>query len=331
MRKHSSPKLLQQPLTANRIRNSVSPASLTAAIKNPVIPVVNNSINNNNKYDEHQSSSLYEQALFDTILSSSSWMEQVEIFRQYHGLPASSLLKNKNKNNKHRQLPKNWWLQYAPFIHPSFWSSSLQQHHSYYSPSNLSLIRNQFSMVPLQSYGDAVISLSLSTMDFTLISPRCAAAVAVDVEGNDQQKKMNSNNNKADHISKGTKLIKKEREQMKNGLQDAGFICSNIVGASRRKIQIGDNKNKDKNSSRILEIPSWKEDLLLMCKPSDLMNQKKKGKMMNTDEKDEEYLALQEEACVGSFVAFIGAISVEFGVDTASKLMWKMAATAEKK
>ena len=337
MRKHSSPRLLQQPLTANRIRNSVSPASLTAAIKNPVIPVVNNSINSN-KNDENQSSSLYEQALFDTILSSSSssWMEQVEIFRQYHGLPASSLLKNKNKNNKHRQLPKNWWLQYAPFIHPSFWSSSLQQHHSYYSPSNLSLIRNQFSMVPLQSYGDAVISLSLSTMDFTLISPRCAAAAAVAVEGNDQQKtninnhKNNNNNNKSDHISKGTKLIKKEREQMKNGLQDAEFICSNIVGAPRRKIQIGDKK--DKNTSRILEVPSWKEDLLLMCKPSDLMNQKKKGKMMNNnDEKDEEYLALQEEACVGSFVAFIGAISVEFGVDTASKLMWKMAATAEKK
>ena len=90
-------------------------------------------------------------------------------------------------------------------------------------------------MVPLQSYGDAVISLSLSTMDFTLISPRCAAAVAVDVEGNDQQKtNINNNNNKSDHISKGIKLIKKEREQMKNGLQDAEFICSNIVGASRR-------------------------------------------------------------------------------------------------
>ena len=334
------------PLTASRIRTSISSTTLKAAIKNPVIPVLNS---NNN---------LYERALFDVIINNQdntkyqNWMNQIELFRQYHGLPASKILMNNDKNSNTESpmllLPRNWWLQYAPFIHPSFWASQevkankKLQHQQQpnntnnkslmlmTSKSNTSLLKNQFSMVPLQSYGDSVISLALSTMDFTLVSPKCAGEYRP-VE----QDTISSSSEEM--ITKGMKQIRKEREIAKRGLQDAEFICKNIVGAPRKKITTTTIMNKNKNNSdeeeetrkRILEIPCWSDDLLLMCEPSDLKrnNSMSKPNMLQIDDNNnnEEFLALKEEACVGSFVAFIGSVSVEFGVDTASKLMWKLA------
>ena len=90
----------------------------------------------------------------------------------------------------------------------------------------------------------------------------------------------------------------------------------------------------------LVTIPSWSDDLLLLLredlKKKTSEDSRKRFDLLappncsssQSDDVPEEYRRMKEEACVGSFIAMIGSIGVEFGAENASRTMWRLAEEA---